>query len=229
MLSIIIPTYQESLTIAPLVKYLRKTGGDAIAEILVCDGGSTDLTREMAAAAGATVIPCAAKGRAAQMNEGALLAKADVLYFVHADCFPPATFVDDIRQSLEAGFSFGRYRTRFDSRKWILKVNAFFTRFDLFICSGGDQTLFITKDLFQRLQGFSSDMRIMEDYDIVTRGRQLANYKIMQKDVLVSARKYASNSWLSVQLANYRIVKMYKRGASQTAMASKYRELLHFP
>ena len=229
MLSIIIPTYQEAQTIGPLVKYLRKQGGSTVTEILVCDGGSEDLTCEQAQAAGATVIHCASKGRAAQMNEGAAQARASTLYFVHADCFPPASFVQDIRGALESGYSFGRYRTKFDSPQWMLRLNAFFTRFDLFVCSGGDQTLFITKELFQRLQGFAPHMRIMEDYDIVTRGKQLAKYIVLAKDVLVSARKYASNSWWSVQRANYRIVRMYKQGATQTAMTSKYKELLHFP
>jgi hypothetical protein len=32
------------------------------------------------------------------------------------------------------------------------------------------------------------------------------------------ARKYEENSWLTVQLANLKIVKMYKKGASQSDM-----------
>ena len=162
------------------------------------------------------------------MNYGAEQSRSSILYFVHADCLPPTSFVKDIESSLFEGYKFGRYRTKFDSRKWILKINAFFTRFDFFICSGGDQTLFITKDFFQQLAGFSAAMQIMEDYDIVSRAKRTARYKIIQKDVLVSARKYRSNSWLRVQLANYQIVKMYKKGAPQVEMTKKYRQLLNY-
>jgi hypothetical protein len=68
----------------------------------------------------------------------------------------------------------------------------------------------------------------MEDYEIVSRGKERARYKIMQKDVLISARKYETNTWFRVQRANYTIVQMYKKGASQEEMVLKYRELLDY-
>ncbi len=71
-------------------------------------------------------------------------------------------------------------------------------------------------------------MRIMEDYEIVIRGKAKARYKIMQKDVLVSARKYDTNSWYKVQIANYTIVQLYKKGASQDEMVFRYKELLDY-
>ncbi len=228
MISIIIPTYNESDTIGPLINYLFEKGGSIINEIIVADGGSQDRTCDFAKNAGATVLRSPQKGRAVQMNYGASQANGSVLYFVHADSFPPSSFGSDMLAALEQGFEFGRYRTKFDSHHWILKINAFFTRFDLFICSGGDQTLFITGALFRKLGGFTNSMLIMEDYDIVTRGKAVADYKIIQKDTLVSARKYDSNSWLTVQLANFKIVRMYKKGASQGEMAERYKQLLNY-
>ncbi|GAC1481032.1 MAG: hypothetical protein NVS1B13_02570 [Flavisolibacter sp.] len=71
-------------------------------------------------------------------------------------------------------------------------------------------------------------MKIMDDYDIVSRGKSLGKYKIVQKDVLVSARKYLTNSWLRVQIANFKIVQMYKNGASQSQMVEKYKQLLNY-
>jgi hypothetical protein len=160
------------------------------------------------------------------MNYGASLAKGEILYFIHADTFPPESFVSDIEDAVKQGFQFGRYQTRFDSDKTILKVNAFFTRFDLFVCYGGDQTLFITKQLFNQINGYKEDMLIMEDYDIVSRGRQIGRYRILKKAALVSARKYETNSWLTVQKANRTIVNMYKKGASQRDMVNKYKEMI---
>ncbi|TCZ74070.1 glycosyltransferase [Flaviaesturariibacter aridisoli] len=80
--------------------------------------------------------PVRKKGRAAQMNWGAKHAKGDVLYFVHADTIPPANFRDYIHAAITEGYDMGRYRTRFESDKWLLPFNEWFTRFDLFICMG---------------------------------------------------------------------------------------------
>ncbi len=128
-ISIVIPAFNESENIGELVAYLLKEGGDGLAEVIVSDGGSADETVRRAAQAGALAVLSPQKGRAAQMNYGASLAKGDILYFLHADGYPPASFVKDIETAVKEGFGFGRYRTRFDSGKWILKVNAFFTRF----------------------------------------------------------------------------------------------------
>jgi rSAM/selenodomain-associated transferase 2 len=228
MISVIIPALNEGESIGPLILFLLKNGNSDLKEVIVSDGGSTDDTIEKAFTAGAIVVQSPQRGRAAQMNFGASKASAEILYFVHADTYPPVSFTKDIQRAVREGFGFGRFRTRFDTKTPILKMNAWFTRFDLFICYGGDQTLFITTGLFEKIYGFSGEMKIMEDYDIVKRAKQAGRYKIIQKDVLVSARKYLTNSWLRVQLANYRIVRMYKKGASQTEMTEKYKQLLNY-
>ena len=69
-------------------------------------------------------------------------------------------------------------------------------------------------------------MGIMEDYDIVKRAKAVGKYKIMAETALVNTRKYNTNSWLKVQKANYTIVRMYKKGASQQAMAERYKQML---
>lgn len=226
MISIVIPTYNEAENIARLVTFLITNSNKDFCEVIVSDGGSTDETLQLAGKAGARAVLSENKGRAAQMNFGASLAKGDILYFIHADTFPPVTFVTDIEKAVSAGYGFGRYRTAFDSDKTILKINAFFTRFDWFICYGGDQTLFMTKSHFKVINGFNEQMRIMEDYDIVTRAKKLARYKIFSKAALISARKYDTNSWFKIQWANRTIVRMYRNGASQQEMVNKYKEML---
>ena len=228
MLSIIIPTYNEQEKISALINYIKHNSFKGHTEIIICDGGSSDETIKEAANAGAITLRCPKKGRAAQMNYGASHANGDILYFIHADTFPPDSFVDDINEAIAAGYALGRYRTKFDSKKRVLKMNAFFTRFDLFMCYGGDQTLFIKRELFIAIKGFDETMLIMEDYEIISRAREKAKYRIMPKNALVSARKYDCNSWISVQKANYTIVQMYKKGASQTEMVDEYKKRLRY-
>lgn len=225
-LSIIIPTFNEAECIGSLVEYLQAHSPSA--EIIVTDGGSSDDTLALAKQRGATALPSPQKGRAAQMNYGASFAGGDVFYFVHADTLPPMTFNTDIEAAIEKGYSLGRYQTKFDSNKLLLRFNAFFTRFDLFECYGGDQSLFIQRQLFEKISGFDASLRIMEDYEIVTRARPFGKYKILDEKVLVSARKYDNNSWWKVQRANYTIMKMYKQGAPQKDMVERYRKMLDY-
>jgi rSAM/selenodomain-associated transferase 2 len=227
-ISIIIPTYNEENNIGEVISYLKKYGDENVADIIVSDGSSTDNTVEIAKRAGAKAVISPGKGRAAQMNYGASIANSDILYFIHADCIPPATFVADLQNAVIEGYDLGRYRTKFASNKTILKLNAWFTRFDLFVCMGGDQTLFITKTLFETCNGFKEEMKIMEEYEFCERARQKGRYRILNGSALVSARKYATNSWLRVQIANSKVVQMYKKGASQQEMLDNYRELLSY-
>src|SRR3954452_15423941 len=117
MLSIIIPTYNETQNIGQLIEYLQKAGDKAAMEIIVSDGGSLDATIAVAKDAGAKAMLSPVKGRAAQMNYGASVAKGDILYFIHADTFPPDSFINDINMAVSQGYDLGRYRTRFDSEK----------------------------------------------------------------------------------------------------------------
>lgn len=226
-ISIIIPTYNEASYIGALIRYLLVNGRDEI-EIIVSDGGSTDDTLRIAKEAGAKAVVSPGKGRSAQMNFGANLSKGDVLYFVHADCFPPKDFAEDIYHAISENYDMGRYRTKFDSQMPILKLNEWFTGFDLFICMGGDQTLFVLRSLFIQCKGFNEDMMIMEEYDFCLRARKTGRYKIFNKATLISARKYETNTWLEVQLANSKIMRMYKRGASQKTMSDTYKQMLQY-
>lgn len=110
------------------------------------------------------------------MNFGAAAAKGTILYFVHADCLAPANFIDDIEAAVNTGFDCGRYRTKFNSPKLRYKFNAFFTRFNWFICYGGNQTFFIARWLFDAIKGVDNSMKIMEEYDLTTRAKKLEHY-----------------------------------------------------
>lgn len=195
-ISIIIPTLNEAGVIVTLIGFLNEHSNGLVKEIIVSDGGSSDDTLKLAKQAGANAV-IGGKGKGCT-NE-LWCRDSNWWYSLFCTCrhIPPSSYAKDIIEAVKTGYSFGRYRTKFDSSKKILLLNAWFTRFDLFICYGGDQTLFIVKQLFNEIGGFNKDMRIMEDYDIVVRAKEAkAKYKIFNKPALVSARKYETNSWL---------------------------------
>jgi rSAM/selenodomain-associated transferase 2 len=227
-LSIIIPTYNEAITIEKLLLYLKECLRDSPHEIIVSDGGSDDGTLDIATKNGALALTSPVKGRAGQMNFGVQHAKGDVYYFVHADSTPVKTFYSDIEKALEKRCDCGSFRFKFDSSKWLLKINAFFTRFNYLFFRGGDQTLFVTQSLWETVGTYDESLLIMEDYDFLERIWKTGTFKLIPKATLVSARKYDTNSWLTVQLANLKVVKMYRKGASQQEMIETYHNFLNY-
>ncbi|KAA5547863.1 TIGR04283 family arsenosugar biosynthesis glycosyltransferase [Adhaeribacter rhizoryzae] len=228
-ISIIIPTYNEAEHISCLVTHLWANARQSVADIIVVDGGSTDNTLAYAQAAGAQAILAPTKGRAVQMNLGATLAQGEILYFVHADAFPPATYVQDIAEALQEGFPIGCYRFRFKSDKLLLKINSYCTRFDRIMCRGGDQTLFVTRRVYDEFNGYKPDFVIMEEYDFIIRVRKKYPFKIIPKDVLVSARKYDYNGYFRVNLANLTVFLMFFAGFSQAQLLNTYKRMIHHP
>lgn len=84
MVSIIIPAFNESKTIGPLVRSL--VGHPSIAEIIVVDDGSTDTTVQQATDAGARVIRMEKNGgKGAAMDRGVSHASSDIILFLDAD------------------------------------------------------------------------------------------------------------------------------------------------
>jgi rSAM/selenodomain-associated transferase 2 len=227
-LSVIIPTYNEQEGIQQLVAFIVQHGAADVCEIIVVDGGSTDSTCEHALRAGASVLKSEIRARANQMNLGAKAAVGNILYFVHADVKLLPSFVQDIKESIQLGYPAGCYRYQFDSDTRILKLNAYFTRFDRLICRGGDQTLFVIKEVFDKLNGFNEDYVVMEDYDFIVRLRKEYSFRIIPKNVLVSARKYATNSWLRVQIANLVAFGMFYLKVNPLEIKKTYGKLLTY-
>jgi len=227
-ISIIIPTYNEAENITELITYLQKIKGAEQTEIIVSDGGSTDDTLLLSEKAGAIALSSPKKGRAGQMNYGVSQANGDVYYFVHADTKPCGSAIQEIEKAIEQGHDCGSFRTKFDSQSTMLKINAWFTRFNYLFFRGGDQSIFVSKDLFNEVNCFDEQFYIMEDYDFLEKIWARGKFKLIPKSTLVSARKYNENSWLSVQLANLKVVKMFRKGASQEDMLATYKQMLKY-
>lgn len=225
-ISVIVPTYNEEGNIKKLIMHLKKISTTNVLEILIIDCGSTDKTVEIAKKLDVQTIISDCKGRAVQMNLGAKVAKGDILHFIHADTLPPVSCFDDVIEAIEEGYEMGCFTYKFDSNFLLLKINSYFTRWDKIWSRGGDQTLFIEREVFEKLNGYRKDYLIMEEYELIERARKKYNFKIIKKDAIVSARKYKKNGYLRVQLANLLAFRLYRRGAPQEQIVNTYRRLL---
>lgn len=228
-ISIIIPVVDEAAIITRAVLQFTQHTHSSFLEVIVVDGGSQDGTVEIATGAGAQVIRSPERNRAAQMNLGARSAKFPLLYFVHADVQVPVSFYEDIFLSINNGFESGCYRSDFESYPGLMRMNAYMTRFKLLTFRGGDQTLFITKNAFDNLNGFDEYYTIMEDYDLIARlWKAKIPFELIQKDVVISVRKYEKNSWLRVQIANGIAMFLFQRKKSPETIKKYYRKFLNY-
>ena len=164
------------------------------------------------------------------MNLGASKAQGDVFYFVHADTLPPSSFLDDIEQQIRSGNDCGCYRFKFDSKKKMLSLNSWFTRFNTMGVRGGDQTLFFSREFFEKLGGFDDSFVIMEEYDLLRRVKKAeGRFVLIPKNVFVSDRKYDQNSYLRVNFANAVAMSMWKFGCQPQKIKSTYHRLIRHP
>ncbi len=227
MLSIIIPTYNEADYIQSTIRQLWKNDTqNLIKEIIIADGGSTDNTCSIARSEGVRVVNCPQKGRAAQMNFGAFSARSEILYFLHADTLPPPGFTTMIIGAVQHGVGAGCFMLSFDHPNWFLKANCWFTRFDVDAIRFGDQSLFVTKKVFQQAGGFCEKHIILEDQHLIKRLKKLAPFTIIKKPVITSARKYIDNGIYKTQGIFFYIYLMYRMGFTQQQLITSYRRMI---
>jgi glycosyltransferase involved in cell wall biosynthesis len=118
-ISIIIPTLNEAEQIANLINHLTNNSSEEnISDIIIVDGGSLDGTQNIVSEFKNITLLNSPKGRAKQMNLGVKSATGNILYFLHADSFPPKNFDRFIINELQKGNQAGCFRMQFDSNHW---------------------------------------------------------------------------------------------------------------
>lgn len=198
-ISIIIPVLNEATVLEHLLNHIIDSSSEKnINDIIIVDGGSKDSSIEIARKFNTKIVE-SKRGRATQMNLGATNAKSELLYFLHADTFPPRNFDTLILEAYASGKETGCFRMGFDSKNIFLKGFAYLSRINHTLCRGGDQSLFISKELFQKQRGFNEKYLIYEDSEFIKRLYRVTNFVVLPQKVVTSARKYREKGWLKVQ------------------------------
>ena len=196
MVSIIIPVLNEAENIISVLHNLTANATSKnISEIILVDGGSQDNTAQLihtfTETSSYNIIPISSeKGRAKQMNAGTRKATGSILYFLHADSFPPKNFDTLIISEVEKGNPAGCFKMKFDSDHWWLRLASYLTKFSWRCSRGGDQSQFITRALFDEIGGFDESYIIYEDNILINELYKRNKFVVIQEWIGSSARMY---------------------------------------
>lgn len=229
LLSIIMPVYNEQENLIKRLSFLNEQANKFPIEIIISISPETTDNSESICKQfdKVTVFYSPKKGRAFQMNYGALNAKGDIFAFLHADVQLPNDFYKQITTAVSKGFKAGFFAYKFDIETPLLNLNSKFTTKDGLFAGGGDQCQFFTKEIFKKLKGYDESYCIMEDFKMMDNLRKNnIKYTIIQSKATVSARKYDNNSWLKVNFVNGYVFLKYKLGFSATSLRKSYKNLL---
>lgn len=231
MITIIVPAHNEQKNLEGLLPSLVELSVNSAAEIIVAlSAENSDDSETILHDENVRLIKCSEKGRAGQMNCAAEYAIGAILVFLHADVIPPKSFLNDIMYAVGNGYDAGFFSYRFDKKSFFLKMNASLTAKDGIFTGGGDQCLFIKKQVFNDLGRFDENQVLMEDFEFFERMKKNGvRYKIIKNDLIVSARKYKNNSYLRVNLSNMILVLLFKFGYSPKKLKSLHNRLLRLP
>jgi len=191
-ISIIIPVLNEE----KIIKIQLQTIIDRIShlfivsEVIVVDGGSKDETQSILASFPQVIVLNSERGRAKQMNVGARAATSEILYFLHIDAIPPKDFDLYIASKYQHNDKAGCFRMNFRSKHPWLQLMGWFTRFNHPWCRGGDQSLFIDRDLFWELGGYDEDYVIYEDNMLIGKLYKHGEFCVIDETLTTAARMY---------------------------------------
>ena len=217
-LSVIIPTLNATRTLPATLEALG-----AVAQCIVVDGGSTDGTPAVAAAAGAQVL-ATGRGRGSQIAAGIVAATDDWLLILHADTIPQPGWRDEaVRHMRDHPDKAGYFRFALASghpRARRLEA-AVAWRCRVLALPYGDQGLLIHRTLLHQV-GSMRSQPIMEDVDLI---RRLGRDRLigLQSQALTSAAKWERDGWYGRSARNLLCLTLWWLGVPPSVIVRVYR------
>lgn len=226
--SIVIPALDEEASIARTIRSCRQAGP---CEVVVVDGGSRDRTAGIARGAADAVI-AAARGRSAQMNAGAAVARGEALIFLHADTLLPRGALEAVIAALRnPAVVGGAFRVRLAASPGAgryVRAMLWITGRMIGVRAGaaraftGDQAIFARAEAFRALGGYP-EIALMEDVELSRRMRRAGKTVLLPLRVETSGRRWEAWGPLRTVLFMWRIRAGYLLGWTPSRCAGAYR------
>jgi rSAM/selenodomain-associated transferase 2 len=220
VISIIIPTFNEADRIVPLLEHLRASFPDE--ETILADCGSVDGTAEKASGIARVVV--SEKGRAVQMNMGAREAAGDILWFLHADCWPNPRSAALIREALEdPAVVGGGFRWELNGDKWYYPLVTRLAHFKNRIKRNlfGDMGIFVRTSVFRDLGGYV-EIPLCEEVEFNKRLKKAGRTVILDEPLPSSDRKLLEEGPMRAFIKNDIIKIAFALGVSPETLKKYY-------
>ncbi|WP_462361594.1 TIGR04283 family arsenosugar biosynthesis glycosyltransferase [Parvimonas micra] len=172
------------------------------------------------------------KGRSIQMNTAVKYTDCDILWFIHSDSeFLDYTVDKKIKDLIEKeNIECGGLKIKFNPNSIMLSLIAWLSnlRAKLFKICFGDQSIFITKKLFDEINGFR-DIPIMEDLqffiDIKNYKKNSKYFKLLNDKIISSSRRFKQNGTLKTIFKMHKLKIMYFKGESPEKLNEIYNNM----
>ena len=231
-ISIIIPCKNESGVVENLLDSLVQQTRPAD-EVIVVDSNCTDDTIARAKTytkklplktAAATQV-----GPAHARNRGASKATGDMLIFADADLILPEYFLQKFEEQInKKHLQVGSFLQRMQSNKFGIRAGAYMMNAYARLMQHtpwpiGFGCLYITREVFDSVNGFDTSLFIMEDYDLILKAKR-AKYKtgIVKITYRTLDRRYQNNSLRQVFKGIYGELYRYTHGLRVTKRIYEY-------
>ena len=221
LLTIVIPTLNEEAEIQACLMRLQGLREEGL-EVVVVDGGSLDKTPQMAEGLCDQFISIR-RGRAAQMNAGAMKAKGEFIFFLHVDTQMPEKF-QELVPAIEADtFCWGRFDVKLSGThclfriiEYMMNLRSRWTRI-----ATGDQVMFVSQKLFREVDGFP-EIALMEDIAMSQKLKNISSPLCLREKVLTSSRRWKKNGIINTILKMWWLRFSYFMGVDPVRLARQY-------
>jgi rSAM/selenodomain-associated transferase 2 len=224
--SIIIPVLKEEAVINSAIDHLHSLERNEETEIIVVDG-DPEVGTLKAILNGDVRKMKSLRGRARQMNEGAGVARGNILIFLHADTELPSDALKLIASAMQGErYVAGAFDLGIKSERLIFRIieSVASLRSRITGIPFGDQAIFVRKDYFDKIDGYK-DIPIMEDVEIMGRIKRLGDrITIIKQKVKTSPRRWERESVVGCTLRNWLLQILYLLRVSPDTLSKLYRQ-----
>jgi rSAM/selenodomain-associated transferase 2 len=215
--SVIIPVFRDADALARTLAVTDFSGAELIVSAVQGDDSLASLRDNRPD----IVWIGAPRGRALQMNAGAAFARGDWLVFLHADTRLLPGWTDAIDTArLDPRAVAGCFRFALDSPSPIARVIELGVRarVALFALPYGDQAIFVRRDVFEAIGGYSH-LPIMEDVDLIRRLRRHGRLFRSALPAITSARRWERDGWIRRTARHLVLIALYFVGVPPVRLA----------